>query len=191
MEASTVERLNFGIRARRRARRQRLIRRAAFLSLAAMAIGVPGATAGIDLVQRLIGPPAVHASEGVETSESAAGLLRFRNEVVEARVASPTSDATPAEKDDPTPVEGSMESIITQAAAEFGLDPGYLISVATCESNLNPYAVNSVGYYGLFQFDQTTWASYGFGSIYDATAQARTAARLISAGQTSRWPNCA
>jgi soluble lytic murein transglycosylase-like protein len=159
-----------------------------------MAIGVPGATAGIDLIQHLIGPPAVHASQGVETSESAAGLLRFRNKVVEARVASPTSEATPAETEEAeaaAPAEGSMEAIITSAAGEFGLDPGYLISVAVCESNLNPSAVNSVGYYGLFQFDQTTWASYGYGSIYDPTAQARTAARLISAGQTSRWPNCA
>jgi len=159
-----------------------------------MAIGVPGATLGIDLVQRLIGPPAAVTAAGVSTTESAESLLRFRNKVVEARVASPTSDATPVETTETVeeaPAEGSVESIITQAAGEFGLDPGYLISVAVCESNLNPGAVNSVGYYGLFQFDETTWASYGYGSIYDATAQARTAARLIAAGQTSRWPNCA
>jgi soluble lytic murein transglycosylase-like protein len=196
LEAKTVERLSFGIRSRRRARRQRLIRRAAFVSLAAMAVGVPGATAGIDLVQRLMGPAAIHASQGdVETSESAAGLLRFRNKMVESRPPSPIDEAATTETGEETvataPVEGSIESLITSAATEFGLDPGYLISVATCESNLNPSAVNSVGYYGLFQFDQTTWASYGYGSIYDPAAQARTAARLISAGQTSRWPNCA
>ena len=162
-------------------------------SLAAMVIGVPGATAGIDLVQRLIGPGPVRAQAGVETSESAAGLLRFRNRVVDARVPSP-ADAAEAEETaapEPAPEEGSMEAVITDAAVEFGLDPDYLLSVDDCESDFDPYAVNEVGYYGLFQFDHTTWASYGYGSIYDPTAQARTAARLIAAGQTERWPNCA
>jgi hypothetical protein len=65
------------------------------------------------------------------------------------------------------------------------------LSVADCESTLNPTAYNAAGYHGLFQFDQTTWSAYGYGSIYDPVAQSRTAARLIAAGQQSRWPNCA
>lgn len=77
------------------------------------------------------------------------------------------------------------------AAAEFGLDGDYLLSVAACESNLDPGAVNEVGYYGLFQFDEPTWAAYGYGSIWDPIAQSRTAARLLAAGETDRWPNCA
>jgi soluble lytic murein transglycosylase-like protein len=72
-----------------------------------------------------------------------------------------------------------------------GIDGNYLLSIARCESSLNPRAVGSSGYYGLFQFDQQTWAAYGYGSIYDPVAQSQTAARLIAAGQTSRWPNCA
>ena len=83
-----------------------------------------------------------------------------------------------------------MEGIIRAAAARHGLSGDYLISVASCESGLNPRAVNSAGYYGLFQFDQTTWAAYGSGSIYDPAAQAEAAASLIAAGQASRWPNC-
>jgi soluble lytic murein transglycosylase-like protein len=80
--------------------------------------------------------------------------------------------------------------VIYSAAAEAGLSGGYLLAVANCESGLDPRAYNAAGYYGLFQFDQQTWMSYGYGSIYDPVAQARTAARLLAAGQASRWPNC-
>ncbi len=103
-----------------------------------------------------------------------------------------TSRAKLAASPSPDPIAAtSTTGVISAAALEFGLDPAYLISVASCESGLNPTAYNPAGYHGLFQFDQTTWAAYGYGSIYDPTAQARTAARLIAAGQGSRWPNCA
>jgi soluble lytic murein transglycosylase-like protein len=86
---------------------------------------------------------------------------------------------------------GSVSEILYAAAAEFGIDGAYLVSVASCESGLNPGAVNPAGYHGLFQFSESTWASYGYGSIYDAAAQARTAARMLAAGLGSHWPNCA
>ena len=86
---------------------------------------------------------------------------------------------------------GSIHEIIHSAAAEFGVDHGYLTSIADCESDFNPRAVNSYGYYGLFQFHPETWAAHGYGSIYDPIAQARTAAKLIAAGHSSMWPNCA
>jgi Transglycosylase-like domain len=85
----------------------------------------------------------------------------------------------------------SITETIYAAAAEFGLDGDYLLSVAACESDLDPGAVNEVGYYGLFQFDQPTWRAYGYGSIWDPIAQSRTAARLLAAGEADRWPNCA
>lgn len=85
----------------------------------------------------------------------------------------------------------SITETIYAAAAEFGLDGDYLLSVAACESDLDPGAVNEVGYYGLFQFDEPTWAAYGYGSIWDPIAQSRTAARLLAAGEADRWPNCA
>jgi soluble lytic murein transglycosylase-like protein len=90
-----------------------------------------------------------------------------------------------------TPETGSISGVIDAAAREFGLSGSYLTSVATCESNLDPRAYNAGGYYGLFQFDAQTWGAYGYGSIYDPIAQARTAARLLAAGQSFRWPNCA
>ncbi|MEA2447956.1 MAG: resuscitation-promoting factor RpfB, partial [Actinomycetota bacterium] len=82
---------------------------------------------------------------------------------------------------------GSITAIIQDAAEEFGADPGYLISIASCESGLNPRAYNPAGYYGLFQFAPATWASNGYGSIWDPVAQARTAARMIAGGQASAW----
>ncbi len=93
----------------------------------------------------------------------------------------------------PAPVApaGSITEILYAAAAEFGLDGAYLVSVASCESGLNPNAVNPAGYHGLFQFSESTWAAYGYGSIYDPTAQARTAARMLASGGAGHWPNCA
>ena len=86
---------------------------------------------------------------------------------------------------------GSVEGVILDAAAAHGVSGAYLVSIARCESGLDPGATNPAGYYGLFQYDQQTWASYGQGSIYDAAAQASTTAALIAAGQADRWPNCA
>ena len=156
-----------------------------------MGLGVPGATVGFDLLGRATGEDdRVVVSRGVETSESAAGLVRFRRAVFDKR---PSPTPTPEEEEvaATSAPSGSLSEIIYAAAAEFGIDGAYLLSVASCESGLNPSATNPAGYYGLFQFDESTWAAYGYGSIYDPAAQARTAARLLAAGQASRWPNCA
>lgn len=99
----------------------------------------------------------------------------------------PRADMSPSA----TPTPRTVTEIIYTAAAEFGLSGSYLLSVAQCESNLNSYAYNAAGYHGLFQYDATTWAAYGYGDIYDPVAQARTTARLLAAGHASRWPNCA
>jgi soluble lytic murein transglycosylase-like protein len=126
---------------------------------------------------------------GIETSESAASALRFKRRVFEAR---PTPSPSPEPERGPEApgYDGTVTDIIYAAAAEFGLEGGYLVAVASCESGLDPGAVNPAGYHGLFQFDEQTWAAYGYGSIYDPVAQARTAAELLAAGQSSRWPNC-
>ena len=135
-------------------------------------------------------------------SSPVASSTKFRREVFEARPtpSEPKPEPEPTPEATPEPVEAepvapeapaTVTDIIYAAAAEFGLDGGYLVAVASCESGLDPGAVNPAGYHGLFQFDEQTWSAYGYGSIYDPTAQARTAARLLAAGQSSRWPNCA
>ena len=196
-----MDNLSFSRRARGRARRQRVKRIAFVLSLLATIAGFPGATFALDALERLASPRPTRAElrGGIEASDSLASTTRFRREVFERRPRHQPNSTSEAEsegaevtEEDAAPASGgSIPEIISSAAAEFGLDGGYLLSVATCESGLDPSAVNAVGYYGLFQFDETTWAAYGYGSIYDPIAQARTAARLLAAGHTSRWPNCA
>lgn len=85
----------------------------------------------------------------------------------------------------------SIPAIIRAAAREFGVEGDYLIAIAACESGLDPRAYNSAGYHGLFQYDSSTWSAHGYGSIWNPVAQARTTAKLIAAGEASRWPNCA
>jgi soluble lytic murein transglycosylase-like protein len=191
-----MDKLSFSRRARRRARRQRVKRIAFVLSILATITGVPGATLALDALERVASPRPTRAElRGIEASESLASTTKFRREVFERRPQHQPDSTSEAKGDGAggaAPASGgSVSEIISSAAAEFGLDGGYLLSVASCESGLDPSAVNAVGYYGLFQFDETTWAAYGYGSIYDPVAQARTAARLLAAGQTSRWPNCA
>ena len=132
------------------------------------------------------------ASGGLESSESAASVIRFRRSVFEAREPpTPTPTESESTTTEAAPVPTSVVGIVFAAAAEFGISGDYLLAVASCESGLDTGAYNAAGYYGLFQFDLETWAAYGYGSIYDPTAQARTAARLLAAGQSERWPNCA
>ena len=199
-----MERLSFGARARRKARLKRLMPWMWLASILMMAMGVPGANLGTDALQRLSGFDRSDL-RGIETSESAAGLMKFRGGTFQSRPAAtpePTPPPTPTPEPAAAPAapavavappapEGSVTAIIYAAAAEYGLSGPYLLSVAACESGLNPSAVNAAGYYGLFQFSSGTWAANGYGSIYDPVAQARTAARMLAAGGASRWPNCA
>jgi soluble lytic murein transglycosylase-like protein len=172
-------------RARRRRRRARLVLAAWITCVIGAAAGIPFANIGVLGTNLIAG---IEPARGVETSESATGMMRFRSASFKSR---PSPSPTETETETYVPPAGSLSEIIYEAAAEFGLDGSYLLSVASCESALNVAAYNAAGYYGLFQFDHATWSAYGYGSIYDATAQARTAARLIAAGQASRWPNCA
>jgi hypothetical protein len=185
-----LERLHFGVRSQKRARRARLKRRLFVAWVIALALGVPGATAILDWTDRALGGqssrPYVDVAKWDVVGGRSAKVLKGRLHTKEAK-AEVAPDPIQTLAADSTSITG----IIYAAAAEFGLDGGYLLSVADCESTLNPSAYNPAGYHGLFQFDQTTWSAYGYGSIYDPVAQSRTAARLIAAGQGSRWPNCA
>lgn len=178
-----MDRLYFGTRALRRRRRARVKRAVAALWIVAMGLGVPWATAILDWTGRALGagPPVTGEPEPVH-----AGIVHAK----ELKADLHTDERKQLASPDPLAAH-SVTGVIYAAANEFGLDPSYLLSVAMCESGLNPTAYNPAGYHGLFQFDQTTWAAYGYGSIYDPVAQSRAAARLIAAGQSSRWPNCA
>lgn len=191
-----MERLRFGERARRRARRSKIKSYLGIAGLVATLLGVPGANLGWQLLTKADAQATARPDlSGVTTTEQASGMMRFRSNLFRNRpTPTPTPTEQPTETATPAAVEapaGSVSEIIYAAAAEFGIDGAYLLGVAHCESNLNPSAVNPAGYHGLFQFGESTWAAYGYGSIYDATAQARTAAEMLANGMASHWPNCA
>lgn len=185
-----INRAMFARRARRVAKwKQRFKRTVVGLWVATVLgtiAGIPFADAGLSFAARFTSTRSVVSLAGVDTTQSAMSAMHFRSTVFKNR---PTPQPKVEQPAPPAPT--TIPGIIYAAAAEFGIDGAYLLSVASCESGLYTQAYNGAGYYGLFQFDQATWSAYGYGSIYDATAQARTAARLIAAGQTSRWPNCA
>jgi hypothetical protein len=66
-------------------------------------------------------------------------------------------------------------------------------ALAQCESGGNPRAVNAAGYYGLYQFDTSTWRSVGgSGMPHHASAGEQTyrAKLLYKSRGRSPWPNC-
>jgi len=83
----------------------------------------------------------------------------------------------------PQPENGTIE----------GVSVATLESIAACESGGDPTAVNAAGYYGKYQFDESTWASVG-GSGNPAEAseaeQDYRAALLYAQAGASPWPVC-
>jgi hypothetical protein len=79
--------------------------------------------------------------------------------------------------------------IIYSAADRYGQPRDDMLRVAECESDLDPYAVNPSGSYGLFQFVRSTWKStpYGDQDIFDPSANANAAAWMWSVGRRSEW----
>jgi hypothetical protein len=194
-----VRRRFFGPRATRRQRLKRRLGVTVLATAASLLIGIPAGMSSLNSFGVFGGrasTPETKPGRGIEASESQASIVKFRREVFKEREKPAKPSPAPAETEEfvqtaSVAPAGSIEEIIGAAAVEFGLDPDYLLSVAICESGLNPSAYNVAGYHGLFQFDEQTWGAYGYGSIWDPSAQSRTAARLIAAGEGSRWPNCA
>jgi len=82
-------------------------------------------------------------------------------------------------------------AILTAAAQSAGIAPSWLISTATCESNLNPYSQNPSGPYdGLLQFLPSTFRAHGGTDIWDPTQQAQIAATMFASGESGEWPVC-
>lgn len=202
---SHLSQLHFGERGAAKDRRKRSMARIGIVALVLSLVGVPGVNLGLDLLRDGLSDEQPQTTKadlgGITTTESAESLMKIRGNLFQSRPTpkptrtrerEPEPEPEPEAAPEPAPPPaGSVSEILYAAAAEFGLDGGYLVSVASCESGLNPAAVNPAGYHGLFQFAESTWASYGYGSIYDPTAQARTAARMLASGMASHWPNCA
>ena len=94
-----------------------------------------------------------------------------------------------------------VDRAITEAAAEFAVDETRLRTIVRCESTFNPYA-DSGHYKGLFQQAPEYWtkrvADFNRhrdpdvgGHIYHPFDNSRISARMLAAGMSSHWPNCA
>lgn len=196
-----MENLRFGTTARRKALRRQRRRRIALGAWALLTIGVMAGvplarTSALGLLDDFSGADRVDAARGglaIEQSKDHAARAAA-TEVPFRQTPSPAKTKKDKAKGKITPqayAGKSVTEIIVTAGSEFGVDGDYLLSIAECESGLDPRAYNAAGYHGLFQYDDSTWSAYGYGSIWDPVAQARTTAKLIADGQSSRWPNCA
>lgn len=92
----------------------------------------------------------------------------------------------------------SVPALLADAAEDYGVPYGLLARISWCESRWNPYAVNRwSGAAGVFQWMPASWrwasyaAGYGGASRFDATANVRTAAWLLSQpGGSRHWRAC-
>jgi hypothetical protein len=77
-----------------------------------------------------------------------------------------------------------IASLINQAAANYGVDPGLVMAIAQRESNLNPNAVSSAGAQGVMQLEPATARAMGVTNPFDPAQNiaggVRYLAQLIS-----------
>lgn len=88
----------------------------------------------------------------------------------------------------PPPAPGTIQAIIQQAAATYGVSYPWMLKIAQCESGLNPHAYNPAGpYYGLYQFLMSTFRANGGTDIWDPVQQANITAKMLAHGQAHQW----
>ena len=86
------------------------------------------------------------------------------------------------------PPVGTIKQIIWADAQRYNVSYSWLLSVAECESGLDPTSVNrSSGATGLFQFMPATFYGHGGTDIWNPTQQANIAAKMFSMGESSEW----
>lgn len=89
---------------------------------------------------------------------------------------------------------GAYMDLLNAAAKKYDVNATALQCLMLCESNGNYDSVAAAGYVGLFQYDPGFWGpaseAAGFSGVdwTNPKAQIFTTARLISIGQSRRWP---
>jgi hypothetical protein len=87
----------------------------------------------------------------------------------------------------------ACEAMIRSVASRYGVDPSSAVSVARCESGLNPSASNGGSYLGLFQQSARYWpgraSAYGYGgaSAYNGRANASVSMGMVRDGGWGPW----
>lgn len=136
------------------------------------------------------------ATELAERKEEARErrLERRQEQRREARKAERQAQAVAAAE--PAPVEEAAPEQTTSGSGEAtggGGAGGSLASIRECESGGDYSTDTGNGFYGAYQFDQSTWESVG-GSGSPASAspaeQDKRAAALMAQSGSSPWPTC-
>jgi hypothetical protein len=87
----------------------------------------------------------------------------------------------------------ACEAMIRSVAGRYGVDPSSAVSVARCESGLNPSASNGGSYLGLFQQSARYWpgraSAYGYGgaSAFNGRANASVSMGMVRDGGWGAW----
>ncbi len=110
----------------------------------------------------------------------------------------PTPTVTPKPKKIPTPAQvSSLDDLFNKYGATYGVDPGVLRNIASCESGFDPNQVTG-DYGGLFQFGSLPWqeargrlgANPDLSLRFNAEEAVKTAAHEIQIKGTSGWDDC-
>lgn len=86
--------------------------------------------------------------------------------------------------------------MIRCVAEAYSMNPGPFLSVASCESGMNPKNDTNPIYKGLFQYHPGTWAAqsaaYGHkgASIFDGYSQIHVTVRWVRDGGWGPWGEC-
>jgi hypothetical protein len=94
-----------------------------------------------------------------------------------------------------TPPEPASATDTATSAATTSYTGGAAASSATaqCESGGSYTAVNPAGYYGAYQFDQSTWDAYapsGYQGVNPASAPPAVQDQAAASVPYDAWPNC-
>ncbi|HXI19135.1 MAG TPA: transglycosylase SLT domain-containing protein, partial [Chloroflexota bacterium] len=92
----------------------------------------------------------------------------------------------------------TIPELITAAAWRYGVDPGYMVRLAHCESGLRPWAVSPWGDRGLFQWQAASWREAApkagitadWSAAFDPQSASLVTAAAIARGERWRWPWC-
>lgn len=86
------------------------------------------------------------------------------------------------------PVPETTQEKVVRWAEYWGADPALSLAVAHAESCFNPKAKNpnsSAG--GVFQYIDSTWASYCKGDKYNAEDNIKCATKMLAEGGINHW----
>lgn len=190
----------------RRRRRQRGSRSIVAVLVAALTLGAGGAFAAstdggvlkngstgpaVVQVQKKLGIPADGAF-GPQTEKAVRRFQRGKGLEVDGVVGPQTARALGVSL--ATAQAQSIRSRSGSSGSSVRL-PAILNKIAQCESGGDPTAISPDGTYrGKYQFDRSTWASYGPAGDPARASEAeqdRRALKLYNARGTAPWPNCA